>query len=243
MESGFAGEISGLLACRASCEGVFFFPGTRLSLEHSRRLNHPEYDSVVLKFVWEGLVTNFELKKGALVCTLLLSFVSGCALVDSSENGDSVRFRTDHDFYEAIIISGILVRMNVDIATILENQGGEDVVLTGCINPSLPELQKRLDGIWTTVYAAAEPECISPPWFIEPGEMYQDTLRVDAILDPQVVPVLRWESGIPVDGTYRLERRIYTNHLVDEFPGTLLPLSDRVSQVFEIRTRQALTLR
>lgn len=169
--------------------------------------------------------------------------MSGCALVDSSENGYSVQFRADRDRYEPIIITEIAVFLNFDIASVLENQGGEDIVLTGCINPSLPVLQKRLDGIWTTVYAPNELECISPPWFIKPGESHQDTLRVNAILDPQVFPVVRWESGIPVDGTYRLERRIFTDHLVEGFPGTLLPLSSRVSQSFEIRTLQALIRR
>ncbi len=185
----------------------------------------------------------FDLKKSALVCVLFSSFMSGCALVDSDKNGYSVRLRADQNLYEPIIITGVTVRMNFDIATVMENRGSEDVVLTGCINPSLPVLQKLLDGIWTTVYTAIEPECISPPWFIEPGESHQDTLRVHAILSPQVIPVVRWENGIPVDSTYRLERRIYTNHLVDGAPGTLLPLSNRVSQSFEIRTQQALTRR
>ena len=185
----------------------------------------------------------FDLKKSALIGAIVISLFPGCALVDSSENRYSVRFRANQDLYEPIIITEITVRMDFDIATILDNQGGQDVVLKGCINPSLPVLQKRLDGIWTVVYAAIEPECISPPWFIKPGESHQDTLRVHAVLDPQVIPVVRWESGIPVDGTYRLERMIFTNHLIEEAPSTLLPLSDRVSQSFEIHTQQALTLR
>ncbi len=123
----------------------------------------------------------------------------------------------------------------------MENDGDEDVVLIGCINPSLPVLQKLVDGVWTTVYAVAEPECLSPPWFVEPGEIHRDTLRVDAVLDPDVVPTPRWDNGITLDGTYRLERMIYTDHRTSEF-GDPLPLTERVTPTFEIRARHSSTL-
>ncbi len=172
----------------------------------------------------------------------LLLLVPGCLLIDGTDNNDiSVRFRTTQDLYEPIIVTEIAVFMNFEIATRLENTGDEDIVLIGCINPGMPVLQRFVEGEWVLVYAVAEPLCISPPWFLKPGEVYRDTLRVSTILDPNVIPEAKWENGVPVDGMYRLERSIYGSGFEGDFPHDLLPLPQRVSQTFEIRSRHALT--
>jgi len=175
------------------------------------------------------------------VCALLLLSFSGCLLIDGADDdGVSVRFRTTQNLYEPIIVTEIAVFMNFEIATELENTGDEDFVLIGCINPSKPVLQKFTGDAWEFVYGVAEPECISPPWFIKPGEVFRDTLRISTILDPNVLPEAKWENGIPVDGMYRLERGIYSRSFEGDFPHDLLPLPQRVSQTFEIQARHAL---
>jgi len=177
-----------------------------------------------------------------LLGALLLLLVPGCLLIDGTDNNNdvSVRFRTTQDLYEPIIVTEIAVFMNFEIATRLENTGDVDIVLIGCINPSMPMLQKSVDEEWVFVYAVAEPLCISPPWFLKPGKVYRDTLRVSTILDPNVVPEAKWENGIPVDGMYRLKRMIYGSGFEGDLPQGPLPLPQRVSQTFEVRAVHAL---
>lgn len=176
-----------------------------------------------------------------LLGAILLLLVPGCLLIDGTDNDNSVQFRTTQDLYEPVIVTEIAVFMNFEIATRLENTGDEDIVLIGCINPSMPVLQKFVEGDWVVVYAVVELRCISPPWFLKPGEVHRDTLRVSTILDPNVVPEAKWDNGIPVDGMYRLKRMIYGSGFEGDFPQDLLPLPQRVTQTFEVRAVHALT--
>lgn len=146
----------------------------------------------------------------------------------------SVSFRPDRDLYEIRVIEGIAPFLDFDIGMEVRNSGKEDIFLLGCINPSMPVLQKQIDDEWRTVYAVAEPECLSPPWVLEPGDVHRDTLRVEAVLIPGSSTGFLWEDHTSVDGDYRLERMIYQDRSdTDDWPQ-LIPLKDRISRTFQI---------
>lgn len=170
---------------------------------------------------------------------LLLSvfLLAGCAIIDPNDIHRSVDFDSDQAFYEVFITERTDPFMNFDIPLELRNTGNADIILTGCINPSLPVLQKRLDDEWVTVYAVVELACSSPPWVLHPGDMHRDTLRVRTrvklLSNTEFIWVEKFfdiDADIPVNGQYRLERRIFA----DTEGQDLLPLADRVSNSFRI---------
>jgi hypothetical protein len=181
----------------------------------------------------------------ALLFTILVLCTSGCLIIDGSDGTGSrpVEYRTTEDVYEPVIITGIGVFVSFEIAGRIRNTGDGDIAMIGCFRPQRPVLQKFVDGDWTTVYAVAEPECLSPPFYFGPGETYQDTLMVSAVLDPDVSPEAKWDSGIPVAGLYRLQRNIYSSEERSGYPQDLLPLADRVSEPFEIHPVYSLSNR
>ena len=173
------------------------------------------------------------------LAALAVFLVSGCRIIGPDDDSRSVSFHADQDLYDVQIIEGTQLFLDFDIRMEIRNDGDRDLALLGCIKPSMPILQKRVDDDWVTVYAVAEPACLSPPWFLEPGDVYRDTLRVEAELETGILGVLVWESHIPVNGEYRLERGIYEGSEGEDWP-TILPLEERVSASFLVRVHRGL---
>jgi hypothetical protein len=157
--------------------------------------------------------------------------IGGCAVVDTNEISTSISFKTTSDLYDVPALDTNPSSISFDIASVIRNNGSESVHLTGCIVPNRPVLQKNVAGTWTTVYSVAEPECLSPPFVIEQGESLSDTLQVQTPLHANTSLGARWDNGIPIDGTYRLLRNIFSGE--SEFD--LLDEKERVSESFEIR--------
>jgi len=167
------------------------------------------------------------------LAALAVLFFSGCEIL-GPDDSLSVVFEADRDLYEVEIIEGIAPFLNFQIATTVRNNGDRDLALLGCQRPSMPVLQKRVDDEWMFAYGVAEPECLSPPFPLNPGDVYRDTLRVETVLRVDSPGSFLWENGIPVNGEYRLERGIYENSDNGDVWPTILPVEDRVSATFQI---------
>jgi hypothetical protein len=123
----------------------------------------------------------------------------------------------------------------VEIPYSFTNTTGSKVYLVNCNQyvEALLEL-KAFDG-WVVGWAPALEDCLSPPIIIEPGEVFQDTIRVHAArfgsntypqfqsADPEGVYRIRWENAL-------------TSFDADQYPfGEPLPLDGRVSNRFVLK--------
>ena len=158
-----------------------------------------------------------------------------CAIVDGNDPSLDVRFSVAETRYD-VFFDGNDPAVSFEIASTIENRGSAAIHLLGCQTPNRPQLQKNVAGIWTTVYSMFELECISPPFVLDKGDSYSDVLEVETPLDPEFSLGAKWESGIAVDGTYRLIRNVFGRGIPDgDGASVLLEERFRVSGTFEIR--------
>jgi len=166
------------------------------------------------------------------------SLFTGCLLVDGGENSPRTRFDVEEDAFDALVLADDNPWITFDIPNRLENIGSSDVALTGCSVPGSALLQRLEDGKWITVFEEARFACFEV-WRYGSGAVLHDTLNMLVELDPSSPMEPRWYSGpgiegIPVRGTYRLERRVYDADGLERGNMTLLPLRQRVSREFEV---------
>ena len=169
------------------------------------------------------------------ILTSLCLAATGCLLLgDDGSSATGGLLETSEDSYVAEVVTDGRERVVVDIPYQTGNHTGLPVYLIGCRRPNPPILEKRAGRDWVTVYAPIVTLCLSPPFEIAPGESRFDTLHVVGFRPGQAAgPTFDGE----VAGTYRLRREIFRD-LTDEDPPigrTMLPLSQRVSNSFEIR--------
>lgn len=162
-------------------------------------------------------------------CGLLLSACS--MFVDGKEILSEGRaLQTDRQEYEAELSDEGYRKVLIEIPMTYTNVTAEIVYLIGCRHPSMPVLQKFEAGKWIVAYSGVELMCLSPPWALDPGEVFRDTLSVRGHLPGQnAAPIFDTE----VAGLYRLKRAVYS----DLEGEAMLPESLLVSNLFEVREK------
>lgn len=172
------------------------------------------------------------MRLGIGIAMLLLTVVGGaCSAleVDEADLRGAV-FQTDQTHYEAVFRTDWRPRITFAIPTSFTNEMDTDVYLLGCKVPSPPELIRQEGGDWVIAYAPVVQLCLSPPWRLQPGETFRDTLWVEGFLPGyNAAPTFNTE----VDGTYRLVRRVY----LDPDGKTVLPAALRTSNTFQVTLR------
>jgi len=168
----------------------------------------------------------------SLLCLVVL--LTSCTLIGPDSDAlitpapDSPALVTDRSAYKATVIEGDHITLTIPLT--YTNQTTQPLYLIGCRQPSSPIIERQVGNVWIHVYASIELACLSPPWVLNPGEHFQDTLRVRASLDledktfPKFLP--------PVTGNYRLVRSVYTQP--ESYKEYLLPKQARISNTFTL---------
>lgn len=136
-------------------------------------------------------------------------------------------FQTSSDRYAVAIDEEGYPNVEDEIPMAFINPTDETVYMIGCKRPPMPILLKSEGDEWVVAYAAAELACLSPPFTVQPGEVFRDTLHLYAFFRGQsILPDFKTD----VDGTYRLVRSIYADPEGDH------PLDEelRTSNAFEL---------
>lgn len=144
--------------------------------------------------------------------------------------------QTDLPSYDArVVTNGPLFNrrrlVRVDIPYETRNTTSRPLHAIGCGRPSAI-LEKQQGNEWVVAYAPIELGCLSPPFVLEAGDVWRDTLRVRGFLPGQRAgPTFDTD----IEGTYRLRRVIYTG-TGSSGPGPE-PVEDEltVSNTFELR--------
>jgi len=170
----------------------------------------------------------------ALLVTVSLALLASCTLVSSEDDGfaEGALLQTDVTEIKATVVKDFREKVVFDVPLTITNVTNERIALTRCKRPSAPVLQKLVDERWETAFAPIEQLCLSPPWFIEPGDTFVDTLRVRGFLpDQSAAPTFDTD----LEGTYRLVHRLYRRPVGDqEQPSDLLPEPLRTSNTFTV---------
>jgi hypothetical protein len=117
------------------------------------------------------------------------------------------------------------------------NKTAATTYVANCNGISAWRLEKLTNGQWNGVWTAIIPSCASRPIAVAPNAIYKPAVQFYAGLPgTNVVPKF---DTYPIDGIYRM---VWTSGpsltLVDTFStDNLLPLSQRTSNVFALRTR------
>lgn len=161
---------------------------------------------------------------------LLLSALlfGGCSLL--GHDSAPATLQTDAEAYEAHLTAHGL---ELDpIAFTLTNERAQAIYIPGCPGPNPPSLQKLVEGAWVPAWSPVVTLCLGPSVRVGAGRTYRDTVWVTAGLPSNnVYP--KFET-LPVEGTYRLVLGV--DRTEDPERIEPLPLSERASNPFELRT-------
>lgn len=182
------------------------------------------------------------MKLSAIYTVLCFLMYAGCeALLTGDFDGNFEEggfLQTDTTYYQAEIQSGNRDVVRLDIPFTITNAKDEPIYMLGCGRAPAPLLQKNVGGEWVTAYSPVELMCLSPPFIIEPGETFYDTLRVHGALPGQnTEPTF----DTKIKGVYRLVHTFYIDP--DSFDDlntrskNLLPESLRISNTFYVEKK------
>lgn len=173
-------------------------------------------------------------RSNAIAGLAIAGLLYGCQTTTPPEGNRDAPLQTERAVYE--LQEDDRGNLGVEIPFSYHNRTGKTVYLVNCRGAVPPSLQRWQEGAWETVWSAVRLLCLSPPIEIAPDAVYEDTLRVFAAphgsnAGPQ------FEVPEPA-GTYRLiwDMAVHDYDFDDPPSGTPLPLSDRVSNSFELLT-------
>ncbi len=129
-------------------------------------------------------------------------------------------------------LQGRYIRLLIRLRYSNSNDGPIYLPTCNGINP--PILEKKEGGGWVIAYAPIVLACLGPPEIIQPGKAFEYEYRVEGY-EPggRMMP----EFNTEVPGTYRLVWDAYqtwNGNGPETGPGLQLPLSDRISNEFEV---------
>jgi len=114
------------------------------------------------------------------------------------------------------------------------NRTGSDVYLPNCRGGFDVRLEMETAGEWVHIWSPILLACLSAPIVIEPGEVYETTLRVAGCLEGNCGPrlVVPPSSSTPVRILWGNAQSSYGE---DGYPsGELIPLEERISNRFTL---------
>ena len=137
---------------------------------------------------------------------VLLVAVAACDSAPALDDG--AELQTDASAYLATLTSW---GVEFEAELTYTNTSDRTVYFTGCVLPTPPALEKRVDGEWVVVYGPVVPLCLRSPLAVAPGGAVNYTARVAACTGDRCAP--EWQAGPAprsVPGTYRLRTSVAT---------------------------------
>lgn len=164
----------------------------------------------------------------SLVTVLLLLVTTGCGLLGSPEEDLSgPAITTVEEEFTATVTSE---RIELAIPFTFANRSDQDVYVPVCKWPHPPTLEKRVQGVWITVYSLTVLLCQDVPLTIGAGAEHHGSLFVGLFRGTNFHPY--FHPG-EVGGSYRLVWDVFTRKDGRDLSG-LLPLEKRASNTFTI---------
>jgi len=145
------------------------------------------------------------------------------------ERDSEAPIQTDRLVYELEKVDG---RLETRIGYSFTNRGPDPVFIQNCNGATGIALQRRIDGVWTTVWANVIPACISQAIALLPGQSLSGELVVDADCGCGVPRFMTSDF----EGVYRLVfQSVYDAQTGDGLAGgDLVPVERRRSNGFTL---------
>ena len=171
-------------------------------------------------------------------CLVLSVLLAGCSLLEAEESEESslattsvdpadFRIKTDQTVYQPDSENYI------EIEYTLYNETGQTLYITDERGQLLAEMYKNVSSDeWTFAFGFTVPDILASPIKLPPGESYTQQLRIPL----PVGDISVWRiANNEIEGTFRIQEKIYSRWDQETLSGDLLPEERRTSNSFEIR--------